>query len=157
MQATGWIELLRKIPRSQHDNLSLFNDVGCEFAVQAVLRTEEELLIFRGRVAGTDGSRIFFVPYERILLIGFQKEMKEAQFDALYGGVSLSLESPPAAEETTAAEPAAPAPEASPEPAAFAAPAKPEGARPALANKSALLERIRSRSAQPGGGPPAGR
>ena len=78
----------------------LLTSIGTEIAIQGILRMEEEYLVLRGRVAGTtDSGRVFFVPYDQINFVAFQKPVKEREVYAMYGE-----ESPP--EKETKLEPA---------------------------------------------------
>jgi hypothetical protein len=156
MQNTEWIELFGLFPASQHDKLMIQMTNGIEIAITSLLRLEGPYAVVRGRVAGTsDAGRVFFVPFDRISYLCFQKEVREAAVLALFG------ESPPAApvgqepaETAAAPDPAEsqPAPaEATPpvEPAPAVAPEKPAAPPPAElgVDRQQLLERIRSRSA----------
>jgi hypothetical protein len=162
MQSASWGVLLRLIPPAQHDNLILMTTVGIEMAVQKVLRVEEAYVVIRGRMAGTsDTGRVFFIPYNQINFLGFQKPMKEADVWALYG------ESPPAAETAQpesapaagAEPPATPAvespPATEPPPVPDPEPTAPKpDARPSLPSKATLLERLRARTAAAAAKPP---
>lgn len=149
MQSAAWIQLLQRIPRAQQDNLMLLTTVGIEIAVQQIVRAEEEYVVIRGRLSGSsDSGRAFFIPYDQINYVGFQRPVSEAALFTLLDGVA------PSAVEAPPQEPPSPEPELaseeppSPEPAADmppAEPAKPE-AKPVMANKAALLDKLRARS-----------
>jgi hypothetical protein len=153
MQNSVWTTLLRRLPPDLHDILTLVTTGGIDINVQDLLRIEADHLVIRGRLAGTtDMGRIFFIPYDQISYVGFQKEVAVAQVLAIYG-------------EPPAAEPAAPLSDtsiaaASPSepPAATSVPAPPpagamlhpEPAKPGpqlnIPRKSRLLERLRART-----------
>lgn len=93
------------------DSLMLMTTIGMEISIQNVVAMEQEHMVIRGRLAGTaDMGRVFFVPYDQINYLGFQKEMKQSQIQALVGdgtgrrlrkrqrrqrtGLKLSLKSP---------------------------------------------------------------
>ena len=152
MQGTAWIKLLQTVPPAQHDNLLLVTNIGTEVAIQSILGLEEECLVVRGRMAGTDFGRVLFVPYDQINYMGFQKFIKEADFRVMFGDTLH----PPAGAEPPAPVAAAPAPaaetpqeneESAPLPEPAPSPAAPE-ARPAPVSKSILLARLRQRLAQ---------
>jgi hypothetical protein len=86
MQGNTWKDILTRIPKNLHNILMLVTSVGVEIAVQSFVRMEEEYLVIRGRLAGTnEAGRVFFVPYEEINHLGFYKELKESQIRAIYG------------------------------------------------------------------------
>jgi hypothetical protein len=144
MRADLWKALLRRIPADQFDNLVLMTAQGTEINVQDVLRMEEDVIVLRGRLAGsTDAGRTFFVPYEHFDHLGFQKPLTDPQLQALLG------EAPPAARPPSAAAEAppdpAPVPAPQPEPAA-APPAAVTPPPPAGTADPGLLARVPSRS-----------
>jgi hypothetical protein len=153
MQNAAWMALWRRLPPDQHDQLMVVTAIGTEIAIQNILRIEEDFVVIRGRLAGSsDTGRVFFIPYNQINYAGFQKAIKEDEFNALFGE-----NEPPAA--------AAPVPEAAaaqplgPNPLLSKLPGSPNGSltttdrprtsnRPPLPLKPELLERLRSRSHQ---------
>jgi hypothetical protein len=160
MQSSGWIALLHQLPKDQHDNLIFTTSAGVEIAVNAVHRIEADYVLLRGRQTGaaTESGGFYFLPYDRILFMGFQKPVKEITIRAIYGeavsAVPTRQESPerspePAQVSETAAPPVEPEPPsptaATPEP----APPAPEPSKPNPANKAALLERLRARRNDP--------
>lgn len=160
MQQSTWIGLLRLIPPEKHDSLVVVTIIGIEITIQAVFRIEEEYVVLRGRLAGTsDAGRVFFLPYDQINFLAFQKEVAEAQIQDLYGDSGTAGSAAAAAldlvEEVAVAAPAAlPAgssPTPSPSPGQKTPP--PDVARPTiqspLLGKTRLIERLRAR-AQPG-------
>jgi hypothetical protein len=154
MQSGVWKALLDRIPPEQHNNLVAMTACGIEINVQDVLRLEDEYLVVRGRIAGSnDAGRIFFLPFDRLDHMGFWKPLSEAQIQTLFG-VTPSASPPPAEDAAPAAEPIAPAPE----PVAAPAPAPPLPPEPApapapagllsrLPSKSKVIERLRLRAA----------
>src|SRR5262245_30083928 len=86
MKSRTWIALLRRIPQELHDSLVLVTSIGTEVSIQGILRVEEEYLVIRGRLAGTtDAGRVFFIPFNDINHLFFQREMKESEIQSLYG------------------------------------------------------------------------
>src|ERR1043166_6893589 len=86
MQSTPWIALLKKIPAEQHNQLSLVTTSGIEMALQTILVVEGECLVFKGRLSGSqDAGRLFYVPFDRIDYVGFNRVVGEDEFKAWYG------------------------------------------------------------------------
>jgi hypothetical protein len=154
MQNPAWIALLRRIPVAQQNTLVIVTTVGTEITVQSVLRLEDDYLVIRGRLSGTtDTGRVFFIPYDQMNYLGFQKEVKEAEIRALYGEpepvatVAPKTETPdePPPEEATVA-PTIPEP-SPPQPV-------PAEARLSIPRKSGILARLRARRDGANGVPP---
>jgi hypothetical protein len=157
MQNAAWMALWRRLPPDQHDQLMVVTAIGTEIAIQNVLRIEEDFVVIRGRLAGSsDTGRVFFVPYNQINYAGFQRAVKEEEFDALFGE-----NAPQGAAEAAAREPSSAVQPTGPK--TPLPPAKSNGSptggltatdrprnsnRPPLPLKSELLERLRSRSHQ---------
>jgi hypothetical protein len=144
MQADVWKAILRRVPAAQIDNLMLMTAQGTEINAQALLRMEEDYLVLRGRLAGSnDGDRVFFVPYEHLDYIGFQRPLTGTQLQAVFGeGPAVPPEPSPPPEEPAATLP--------PEPAAAeasAAPALPApGPLTRLPSRSKIIARLRLRT-----------
>jgi len=157
MQATGWISLLQRVPAGQQDNLILVSTTGTEFAIQQIVRMEEEYLVIRGRLAGSqDTGRAFFIPYDQINYVCFLRPVTEEALHALFDEAPPTVPGTPMEEALAPSEPAA-AQEKEPEPPAPGTPApggaEAEPAKPVLANKAALLERLRARTRGDGAKP----
>lgn len=161
MQSDIWLTLFQKIPPAYRDHLAIITTVGMEVSIQAILRTEPQYLVIRGRQAGTtDTGRIFFIPFDQINLLCVQKPMKGAEVRAMYGeppDTTDAEESLPDEELPSAA--AIEGPDAAPPPAPVPPPApaieEPPKAPPPRLSKSELLARIRSRSQGAGNGSPS--
>ncbi len=164
MQSTAWIALLRLIPPEQQENIVLTTANNTDIAVQSVIRAERDFLVLRGRLTGTtEGGGFFFLPYDQIVYLGFQRPWKEAEVRAMFG----EIEPAAAAGETSSPAEAAAAPPAD-EPDAAPAPHPAEAGKPAanggsapqtsrgsspkirggIPNKAALLEKLRSRRSE---------
>src|SRR4051794_40865125 len=86
MQGAVWTALLRQIPVEKHNQLSLVTTGGTEIALQGVLRYESTYLAIKGRLSGSqDGGRVFFIPYVNIDYLGFQREVKDTEFEEMFG------------------------------------------------------------------------
>jgi hypothetical protein len=146
---------LRHIPEELYQRLVIVTVGGTEIAVGSLLRVDRELVVLKGRLAGSEESgRVLFVPYSQIDYIGFQRPLKESEFHEIFGDLAFPAEGEPAL-------PVAPSPElpepAALEPAELGEPPVAPSARPAscprLPIKSAVLERFRQRTATITGGP----
>jgi hypothetical protein len=150
-----WIDIFRRIPVEQHNQLMVVTKAGVEVSVETVFRLEPAYLAMRGRPAGsTDSGRLFFIPYAELNYIYLNRIVQEEEVRAIFG------DAPPAPAPTLAArlaEQAEPMPAVT-EPVAVAAPvptlaAPPSSVTPlpgrppadaAAAAKNNLLERIRA-------------
>jgi hypothetical protein len=160
MQSSAWNELLRRIPASQYNNLMLTTASGIEIALQAVVRAEKEFLVVRGRQTGTtEGGGFFFIPFDQVLFLGFQRLVQETEVRSWFGDtmdvqrveenqptsaqetVPVAADTPNPSQAERAAPPTGEIPRPSTTPAPESAKSRPMGAT----NKAALLERLRSR------------
>jgi hypothetical protein len=147
MQGSGWLALLQRVPAEQSENLLAMTSNGTGIVIKGIVRAEKEYMIVRGRLAGTteEGGGFFFVPYDQIIYLGFQKLIKESVIHAMYEGEpAASLGTP--TESPEKAEPSAEPGETPPSEPANAAEAL-EALKPASPGKAALLERLRARRA----------
>jgi hypothetical protein len=158
MRAELWKALLRRIPEKLVDNLALKTANGPEVNVQAILRLDEDIVILRGRIAGSnDAGRIFLLPYEHFDHIAFQRPLSEEQLEEAFG-IAPAPPAVPAAPEPSPTEAAPPAAEPPPpatlsEAAPFPAPAAAVLAR--LPTKAEIIKRLRQRTEAREGGSPA--
>ncbi|CAN5455083.1 hypothetical protein BH10PLA2_BH10PLA2_13120 [soil metagenome] len=148
MQSAAWIAIFNRIPREHHEILMLVTSIGIEINIRNIQLLEPDYVVIRGRLGGTtDAGRVFFVPYDQINYITFNKEIKEDQIADMLGTEAPPPKAPipdgegvKKAHSEPAAEPAKE--EQAPPPATE--PAKPP-VPPVPPGKMALLERIRSR------------
>lgn len=135
MQNFAWVALLRQIPEEQHNQYMIFTTSGTEIAVQSLLRIEQEVVVVKGRLSGSqDAGRVFFVPYERIDYFGTQQPMKDSDFNETFNSLVLpsAAQPDPAGQSESAGV------------LGQAGPARPDsGQRPAI--RSEVLERYRNR------------
>lgn len=145
MQGKTWIELLERIPEAYRDGLYVVTASGTEINLQTILRLEDEFMVFRGRLMGsTEAQRTFFLPYNQINVLIYQRLMKEEEVQAWFGGAPVPVvtvteekkEVPAETAETP--EPAPPPPEPLPNLGRL------ESAP--LPGKSAIMERLRKRN-----------
>src|SRR5262249_21025062 len=114
---------------------------GTEIALQGILRIEREFVAIKGRLAGSqDAGRVYFIPFTHIDYIGTQVEVKDAEFEAMFGKTQLSS----AAVAPSTTPDAAVAPSATP--AVPKPPPLPSNGQRAVPTRPAVLERFRSRN-----------
>jgi hypothetical protein len=145
MQSNAWGHLLRQIPAESYQSLSLVTTGGTEIALQGILRIEREFVAIRGRLAGSQhAGRLYFIPYTHIDYLGTQVEVKDAEFEAMFGQVQLSGAAAAAApaSEPPAAPPAAP----SQLPSVSQNTPVPGSGSAVIPIRSAVLERFRARN-----------
>lgn len=158
MHSSGWVAIFRHIPVEHQNRFMLVTATGQEISVQSFLRIEQELVVVKGRLAGSqDAGRVFFIPYAHLDYFGYSQPVKDEEFNALFGTLSMSGEGEavvPAAEapETTVAAP--PRPEANGNGLAAVAAevngtgaARPPGSEGRAVIRSEVLERFRARPA----------
>src|SRR5262245_21823257 len=115
MHSSAWVAILRHIPSEQQNQFMLVTASGTEIAIQSFLRIENELVVIKGRLAGSqDSGRVFFIPYCQIDYFGYGHPVKDSDFNDLFGSLQLPdtvVEEAPVVEvEPARAEPAAAAP-----------------------------------------------
>lgn len=162
MEPSFWIDLIRRLPAPLHDALSFSLVSGGEIVSQSILRLENDFVVLRGRVAGTqDQGRVIVLPFTHIIHLGFNKRLTDPEVEAIFGGP------PPAALEMpqVSKAPLENLPEETGEViqdefedrVAPSAPAKPGGVSPgplpvpgktAPISKTVLLARLRERLAE---------
>jgi hypothetical protein len=149
MQSDMWAWLFRRVPAEQHNQLVLMTGSGTEIAVQALLRIEADFVAIKGRLAGSqDAGRVYFIPFTNIDYFGIQKDVKESEFDAIFGTGSLAVDSGAASNSSIAAA-GTPAvtPSTAPEVTAELPASTSVSQKTPLPLKSEVLERFRSRIA----------
>jgi hypothetical protein len=159
MLGPAWVDLIKRIPVAQHDNLVVVTATGAEIIVQRIMHLEEQFVILRGRPAGsTDPARVLLLPWDQLNHVGFHKALPESEIQRIFGSEnSVPMPEPlveKAHEGAATAEASAPAPEAGKE---VAPAAPPVSATPAAVpapagkhvpmSKSLLLARLRARMA----------
>ena len=78
MRSAVWAALIRRIPPEQHNLLMLTTKCGIELALQNILRIDDDVMIFKGRIAGSqDNGRLFFVPLDNIDYFGLNRLVKD--------------------------------------------------------------------------------
>ena len=86
MQGSLWVKLLRRIPAELHNALALGLVTGDEVVVQQLIRMDNDFVIVRGRMSGsTAEGRIMLVPYAQMTLVAVNKQIPEAEVQAIFG------------------------------------------------------------------------
>src|ERR1043166_1073690 len=92
MQGSSWIALFRRIPTSLHDGLILTLTTGGEVVIQQLIKLDADVLILRGRMAGTqDSGRIIVLPYNQLIAINFTRRLSEKDVTAIFGKAHQSF------------------------------------------------------------------
>jgi hypothetical protein len=160
MQNEAWIELINRVPLERQDGLGVQLHSGIIINIMAIYRLEPEIMVVKGRLSGmSDTGFVFFVPYDEIENIYYQKHILEHEVHRWFGedrAAPRELSDTPEPAAAPVSEPAAiPAPAAAataPKPAA--APPRPttvpmttprSGSVP-LPGKAAILERLRKKT-----------
>jgi hypothetical protein len=154
MQSDMWAWLFRQVPAEQYNQIVIMTSTGTEIAVQCLLRIEADFVAIKGRLAGSqDAGRVYFIPFCNIDYFGLQRDVKETEFDAIFGAGSLVASTPvasTAAESTIPPDPLAADPVPG-QPASLPAVEVPISTsvsqKTPLPLKSEVLERFRSRIA----------
>jgi len=85
MQNTDWIELFHLIPAEQQNILVLTTVAGIDLNIESILRTEPSVLVFRGRVQGSqDDGRVFFLPYRQIDFLQMNRFVRENEIQEMF-------------------------------------------------------------------------
>ena len=164
MQGSGWLSVLGRIPVQKHDCLAIMTTTGAEIVLREIVRVENDLLIVRGRMAGsTDGGRVIILPFDHVAYLTFNKMLPEAEIRAMFdqsGSVlefknTVPVSSGPAQAAPAEAAPAAGAAQSADAPRPAEPPTVPAGgkAKPSHPSKSILLARLRARLNENGGAP----
>lgn len=138
MQDCAWETLLRHVPAEVQNQFMIVTASGTEIAVQNFLRIERELIVFKGRLSGSqEQGLLFFVPYGQIAYFGTAKPWKDTEYEETFASLKFPVAPRPSGQGLPPlAEPALP------ETVEMAA-EKPPASAPVI--RSQVLERFRSR------------
>jgi hypothetical protein len=107
MQAIAWAVLFRSIPQSLIGSLIVRTVSGMEIAIQDVMRVDHEMVILRGRLAGSqDQGRLYFIPYASIDRLGSMNLVRDEAYQEMFGNLQLPRPAPSAGAAAEAAPPA---------------------------------------------------
>jgi hypothetical protein len=153
MKAADWIDLIQKFPQQHHDGFGIIMENGLDITVQAFLQMTGDHILVRGRTVGsTDAGRYFYLPYDRINCVVFNRPLAEDVVLSWYEGGETEAPLAPVEGETEEA----PAEEAAPAAAAAPAPAPKLPARtPVKPAPPALRPAAGAPAARPAAGPAA--
>jgi hypothetical protein len=151
MHASPWIGLLKRIPLESHGQVVVYTSAGVEMVVQTILQIEGDFFAFRGRLAASpDAGRLFLIPYDNIDYLGVNRFVTEEEFRAWLDDPAAALPAAmPAPESNGGTAENGLGTESGSVAGGRTTPAG--GTRSPLANRAALLERIRSRPTPTGG------
>jgi len=91
MIESTWANLLANMPGEWRDTLVVKTMTGTEISVQSIVRIDSNLLVIRGRVAGTtDQGQLYFVPLERLETVCIQRPPKEDEVQKKFGEYSFA-------------------------------------------------------------------
>lgn len=137
-----WVRLLRRLPANLHDGLTLILTTGAELVVQRFIRLEADVLVLRGRMAGTqDTGRVVIIPYSQLTALALGKLLIDAEIQSIFGEEGGEFAAPLPAAEAPADVPAPPT--VNGDGADVNTPSK-----PAMPSKSLLLAKLRARLAE---------
>lgn len=156
MEADFWIDLIRRLPAPLHDALAFSLDSGGEIVAQSILRLEDDFVVLRGRVAGTqDQGRVIVLPFAHITHLAFNRRLSDPEVQAIFGAPPppANVDFSPAPPEETPLEEENLQEQIQDE---FEQPVTdtsrntplPTAARPAPLSKTVLLDRLRQRLAE---------
>lgn len=101
MIQSTWAQLLAGIPDEWRATLVVKTINGTEISVQSIVRINHEILVIRGRVAGTtEQGQLYFIPLERLETICIQKPPKEEEVQKTLSEIFVP-ESPQPLEKTS--------------------------------------------------------
>lgn len=132
MTSAEWIDLIQRFPPSDFDGFGIIMEGGLEISLQTVLQLNSDHMLIRGRTVGsTDAGRYFYLPYNKMNCICYNRPKKEEEVLSWYDGGMPTAAPPPAAAEEAPIEEAPEEEEAASEPAPAATPTKTTTVRPA--------------------------
>jgi hypothetical protein len=147
MDNLAWVAILQAIPADKMSQFTIVISGNTEITLQSILRFDRDFAVFKGRLSGSqDAGRVFFVPYCHMINLGTLYPIKDEEYEAIFGTLTIPN------------APALPAPEPAPvavngsnghhAPAAPPVVPQPDsGVRTSI--RSEILERFRSRPAGP--------
>lgn len=85
MTRDEWKGMFANFPLEEHNKLVLVLHNGCEISIDTVFRFDTHFIVARGRLSGTvDEARGFFVPYEQMVYVRYEKPMKLDELQAMF-------------------------------------------------------------------------
>jgi hypothetical protein len=134
MRREDLVDLFGRIPEVEHTKIMLILKTGLGLNIDTLFRFETHYVVIRGREMGqTDEARGYFVPYDEIQMLKWEKTVQLSEIANLFGAQPPKVAQPTpqaATNPTTTPAPAAPLRSAPVDPAEIA--------------RQNLLERIRA-------------
>ncbi len=116
MHGNSWIGFFLRLPPELRDGLILSLSTGMEIIAQGFVRVDQEFLILKGRLAGTqDQGRIVVLPYSQLVYCAFARKLTDEE-TALVFSEPLAPVVFQSAAPATPPEPRVMTPEIRPEP-----------------------------------------
>ena len=150
MDNLAWVAILQAIPADKLNQFTVVITGNTEITLQSILRFDRDFAVLKGRLSGSqDAGRVFFVPYHHIIELGTLYPIKDEEYEAIFGTLTIP---------TSESAPSIPIPVPTPELAPVAvngsngnhapngsqaAPQPDSGVRASI--RSEVLERFRSR------------
>lgn len=96
MQSSAWRSLLKHIPPEKLGMFSVVTLAGIEVSLQCIMRLDEEFVVFKGRLSGTqEQGRIFFIPYAMIDHFSFSQPTRDSDYTDIFGDLVIDGEAAP--------------------------------------------------------------
>ena len=147
MDNLAWVAILQAIPADKMNQFTIVISGNTEITLQSILRFDRDFAVFKGRLSGSqDAGRVFFVPYHHIINLGTLYPIKDEEYEAIFGTLTIptptalpAVEPAPVAVNGANGHHAPPAPPVMPQP--------DSGVRASI--RSEVLERFRARPSGP--------
>jgi hypothetical protein len=90
LEAAGWQKLFQGVRTDDQMTLVIRTTDALEISVEGIARVEDEVILVRGRVAGTaDARRVFIIPYDRLSSVYVNRPVAIEEVDLFSPSVSL--------------------------------------------------------------------
>ena len=90
MDNLAWVAILRHIPADKLAGFTIILTGNIEITLQSLLRFDHEFVVVKGRLSGSqDAGRVFFVPYCHIINLGTMYPVKDEEYEAIFGDLTI--------------------------------------------------------------------
>ena len=90
MDNLAWVAILQAIPADKMNQFTIVISGNTEITLQSVLRFDRDFAVFKGRLSGSqDAGRVFFVPYHHIIELGTLYPIKDEDYEAIFGTLTI--------------------------------------------------------------------
>ena len=154
MKNEQWVSLFQSFPELTHPQLVVQLQTGVEICIDSIVLLTPYMIVIRGRLGGTtDEGRGYFIPYEQLAALRWEKALKLADLQRLLN-IEVTATASSLDDEADARENAArnPEPLAPSDTAGEAGDSATITAAPNPNDTKSILEKIRAMRAS--GGPP---